>query len=47
MQIELTFTAKVLLVASFWKWDFLELGYGLPYTKYGMYVHVYFLFNLF
>ena len=29
MQIKLIFTAKVSHLASFWKWDFLELGNGL------------------
>ena len=26
MQIELIFTTKVLHLASFWKWEFVELG---------------------
>ena len=29
MQIKVIFTAKVFHLASFWKWDFLELGNGL------------------
>ena len=29
MQIKLIFTTKVSHLASFWKWDFLELGNGL------------------
>ena len=29
MQIKLIFTTKVSYLASFWKWDFLELGNGL------------------
>ena len=29
MQIKLTFTGKVVHLASFWKWGFLELGSGL------------------
>ena len=29
IQIKLIFTAKVLHLASFWKWEFLELGSGL------------------
>ena len=29
MQIKLIFTTKISHLASFWKWDFLELGNGL------------------
>ena len=29
MQIKLIFTTKVSHLASFWKWDFLELGNGV------------------
>ena len=29
MQVKLIFTRKVVLLASFWKWGFLELGSGL------------------
>ena len=29
MQIKLIFTRKVVYLASFWKWEFLELGSGL------------------
>ena len=32
MQIKLIFTTKVSHLASFWKWDFLELGNGLLNT---------------
>ena len=34
MQIKLTFTKKVLHLASFWKWEFLELVIGLFKTLY-------------
>ena len=36
MQIKLIFTRKVLQLASFWKWGFMELGSGLLlWTKFG------------
>ena len=31
MQINIIFTGKVLHLASFWKWEFLEIGNGLSY----------------
>ena len=34
MQIKLIFTRKVVLLASFWKWGFLELGSGLLQCDY-------------
>ena len=33
MQIKLIFTTKVFHIASFWKWEILELGNGLLYSQ--------------
>ena len=45
MQIKLIFTTKVSHLASFWKWDFLELGNGLfnVLCVWDDYCHCYFL----
>ena len=40
MQIKLIFTTKVSHLASFWKWDFLELGNGLLADHSNFYLHV-------
>ena len=38
MQIKLIFTTKVSHLASFWEWDFLELGNGLLNGEYVFYM---------
>ena len=39
MQIKLIFTTKVSHLASFWKWDFLELGNGLLHLNQGIEIY--------
>ena len=49
MQIKLFFTRKVVHLASFWKWGFLELGSGLLLSRSAMYktTTVYYLLRVY
>ena len=41
MQIKLIFTRKVVHLASFWKWGFLELGSGLSFCQWTLAISLY------